>query len=194
MTDHDEQLSDRLRDGNPETEPLLTLDGQRENAVKPPLSAPSHQTRCTWPWIYVVLACIVVAITSEVGEYLYTAPRVRLFESVSCTRYYLEHDPSVVGPDGSVPESLCKINPVQDEVASVLGWQLFFDSIPAIILPLPFGYLADTYGRKWIFLTAMIGYGLTWASTLFFVSCGYCFDWSTIHSTGPCCPLRYCIG
>ncbi|KAI1148904.1 major facilitator superfamily domain-containing protein [Nemania diffusa] len=157
MVEHDEQ------------EPLLLPHGPRDSVVKPPPSPPSHQTRCTWPWIYVVLGCVALAIVSEVGEYLYTAPRVRLFESVSCTRYYLEHDPSVIRPDGSVPESLCKVNPVQDEVASVLGWQLFFDSIPAIILPLPFGYLADTYGRKWILFTAMIGYTLTWASTLFFI-------------------------
>ncbi|KAI0391243.1 major facilitator superfamily domain-containing protein [Xylariaceae sp. FL0594] len=173
MADRDEQVGNgnRSPDGHPETEPLLTSHGSRDDALKSsaPSTIPSHKTRCTWPWIYVVLACIAVAITAEIGEYLYTAPRVRLFESVSCTRYYLEHDPSVVGPDGSVPESLCKINPVQNEVASVLGWQLFFDSIPAIILPLPFGYLADTYGRKWIFVTAMIGYSLTWSSTLFFV-------------------------
>ncbi|KAI1421270.1 major facilitator superfamily domain-containing protein [Xylaria sp. FL1777] len=149
--------------------PLLPPDVSRDNVVKSLPPAPSHQTRCTWPWIYVVLGCIVIAIVSEIGEYLYAAPRVRLFESVSCTRYYLEHDPSVIRPDGSVPEALCKVNPVQDEVASILGWQLFFDSIPAILLPLPFGYLADKYGRKWILHTAMIGYTLTWASTLLFI-------------------------
>ncbi|TGJ78963.1 hypothetical protein E0Z10_g9802 [Xylaria hypoxylon] len=155
MVERGEQLDNRRQTGDVEIEPLLPPDGLRDNVVKSLLSVPSHQTR--------------FAIVSEIGEYLYTAPRVRLFESVSCTRYYLGHDPSVVRPDGSVPESLCKVNPVQDEVASVLGWQLFFDSIPAIILPLPFGYLADTYGRKWILFTAMIGYTLTWASTLFFI-------------------------
>ncbi|KAI1304371.1 major facilitator superfamily domain-containing protein [Xylaria venustula] len=168
MVEQNEQLDSHQQDGNAETQPLLPAGGPGGNAVKPS-SLPSHQTRCTWPWIYVVLCCIAIAIVSEIGEYLYTAPRVRLFEAVSCTRYYLQHDPSVVRPDGSVPESLCKVNPVQDEVASILGWQLFFDSIPAIILPLPFGYLADTYGRKWILFTAMIGYTLTWASTLFFI-------------------------
>ncbi|KAI0433319.1 major facilitator superfamily domain-containing protein [Xylaria sp. FL1042] len=166
MVGHSEQLDDRQQNGNTETEPLLSPRDSRENSVKTP---PSHQTRCTWPWIYVVLGCIVVAIVSEIGEYLYAAPRVRLFESVSCTRYYLQHDPSVIRPDGSVPEYLCKVDPVQDEVTTVLGWQLFCDSVPAIILPLPFGYLADRYGRKWILHISMIGYTLTWASTLFFI-------------------------
>ncbi|KAI1360575.1 major facilitator superfamily domain-containing protein [Xylaria arbuscula] len=157
--------------GRAETEPLLppsqlTNDTLNDSSEAHP---PAHKTRYTWPWVYVVLACIAIAIVSETGEFLFMAPRVRLFESVSCERYYLEHDPSVIRPDGSVPEYKCKINPVQDEVASVLGWQLFFDSIPAIILPLPFGYLADKYGRKWVLFTSMIGYTMTWVSTLFFI-------------------------
>ncbi|EXL98561.1 major facilitator superfamily domain-containing protein [Fusarium oxysporum II5] len=129
----------------------------------------AHRTRCSWPWIYVVLLCIVLAVVSDVGESLYAAPRVRLFESVACTRYYLRHDPSLVDRAGSVPERLCKIDPVQDKVASVVGWQYFFDAIPAILLPIPYGYVADLRGRKWILVLALVGYTLSWASTLFFV-------------------------
>ncbi|KAI0508435.1 major facilitator superfamily domain-containing protein [Xylaria bambusicola] len=168
MLEQAQGLGQHQQNGSDETEPLLSPGPSTGNAVKPPL-APTHQTRCTWPWIYVVLFGIAIAIVAEIGEYLFIAPRVRLFESVSCTRYYLEHDPSVIQPDGSVPEYLCKVNRVQDEVTSILGWQLFFDSIPAIILPLPFGYLADRYGRRWILFTAMIGYTMTWVSTLFFI-------------------------
>jgi hypothetical protein len=166
-----QQSGNRHENGDEESEPLLASSEARDIAAKSP-PQPSHQTRCTWPWIYVVIGCITLAIVSEIGEYLYTAPRVRLFESVSCSRYYLQHDPSLVNPDGSVPEALCKIDPVQNEVASVLGWQLFFDSIPAILLPLPFGYFADKYGRKWILFSSIVGYTLTWVSTLVFVS--YC--------------------
>ncbi|KAL5623553.1 hypothetical protein FOBRF1_002803 [Fusarium oxysporum] len=129
----------------------------------------AHRTRCSWPWIYVVLLCIVLAVVSDVGESLYAAPRVRLFESVACTRYYLRHDPSLVDRAGSVPERFCKIDPVQDKVASVVGWQYFFDAIPAILLPIPYGYVADLRGRKWILVLALVGYTLSWASTLFFV-------------------------
>lgn len=116
-----------------------------------------------------MLLCIVLAVVSDVGESLYSAPRVRLFESVACTRHYLRHDPSLVDRDGSVPERLCKIDPVQDKVASVVGWQYFFDAIPAILLPIPYGYVADLRGRKWILVLALAGYTLSWASTLFFV-------------------------
>lgn len=141
-----------------------------DSESRPVANLNTHRTRCSWPWIYVVLLCIVLAVVSDVGESLYSAPRVRLFESVACTRHYLRHDPSLVDRDGSVPERLCKIDPVQDKVASVVGWQYFFDAIPAILLPIPYGYVADLRGRKWILVLALAGYTLSWASTLFFVS------------------------
>lgn len=117
-----------------------------------------------------MILCIALAVISDIGEYLYLAPRVRLFESVVCTSYYLQNDPSLVDEHGSVLEHFCKINAVQDEVALVLGWQLFFDSIPAILFPIPYGYLADKYGRKWILFLAVTSYTLSWALTLFFVT------------------------
>ncbi|KAG9240674.1 major facilitator superfamily domain-containing protein [Calycina marina] len=129
----------------------------------------THRPRSSWPWIYIVLLLLGLAVISDIGEDLFTAPRIRLFESIACINYYSRHNPSLLDPDGSVPERFCKVDPVQSKVASVLGWQLFFDSIPAILLPVPYGYIADTYGRKWVLVTALTGYALTWASTLFFV-------------------------
>ena len=152
-----------------ETRPLLPPPSTETQlgTTKPIVSA--RRTSCSWPWIYVVLLGIGLAVVSDIGEDLYAAPRIRLFESVACTRYYELNDPSLVDPNASVPERFCKIDPVQSEVASVLGWQLFFDSIPAILLPIPYGYIADSYGRKWILVLALTGYTLSWASTLFFV-------------------------
>ncbi|KAM0334564.1 hypothetical protein ACHAPQ_005102 [Fusarium lateritium] len=157
---HENPASERTALLSPRSEPP---DGE----IRP--TAFTHRSRCSWPWIYVVILCIALAIVSDIGDSLYAAPRVRLFESVACTRYYLRHDPSLVDPDGSVPERLCKIDLVQDKVASVVGWQYFFDAIPAILLPIPYGYVADLYGRKWILVLALVGYTLSWASTLFFV-------------------------
>lgn len=154
-----------------EGSPLLVTGSQ--DSLLLPSSVPAHRTRCTWPWKHVVVLCIALAVVSDIGEYLYFAPRLRLSESVICTRYYLRHDPSLVGRDGSVPEQFCKVDSVQNELATFMGWQLFFDSIPAVLLPLPYGYLADKHGRKWILFLALIGYTLSWASTLFFVSHPY---------------------
>ncbi|KAM3463786.1 hypothetical protein NHJ6243_002973 [Beauveria neobassiana] len=120
--------------------------------------------RRAWPWIHVVAVLVCLAFIADMGETLFTAPRVRFLESVACSRYYARHDPSRLDRGGSVPEHLCKIDAVQTEVASVMGWQLFFDSIPAILLPIPYGYLADTRGRKWILIMGLTGYTLSLAS------------------------------
>ncbi|KAF5576061.1 hypothetical protein FPANT_11115 [Fusarium pseudoanthophilum] len=146
---------------------LLSPQSEEPSSEPRPIeSLNTHRTRCSWPWIYVVLLCIVLAVISDVGESLYAAPRVRLFESVACTRHYLRHDPSLVDRDGSVPERLCKIDPVQDKVASVVGWQYFFDAIPAILLPIPYGYVADLRGLWLSSLFFIIGGGPTTGTTL----------------------------
>jgi len=147
--------------------PLLSSPAEAYNGSKN--ASLSRRNQCSWRWVYVVAYCIGIAVTADIGEYLSLTPKVRLFESVICTDYYLRVDPSLVRVDGSVPEHFCKVDPVQDKVAIILGGQLFFDSIPAILLPVPYGYLADTYGRKWILVLAMLGYALSWASTLFIV-------------------------
>jgi hypothetical protein len=151
-----------------ETTALLSSQPKSDHDL-PTASAQRH-TRCKWPWKHVVALCIALAITADIGENLFLAPKVRLFESVVCTKHYLGQNPSLVGIDGSVPEHLCKIDPVQDRVATILGWQQFFDSIPAMLLPIPYGYLADKHGRKWIIVLSFMGYALSWAPTLFIVS------------------------
>ncbi|KAH9900452.1 major facilitator superfamily domain-containing protein [Xylariomycetidae sp. FL2044] len=129
-------------------------------------SASASRTRCSWPWLYLVALLILIAVVSDIGESLYLAPRIRILESVICQRHYA-HTPDQLagGGDQSIPEHLCKVNAVQDQLASLVGWQFFFDSIPAIVFPIPFGYLADKYGRKWILFTALAGYTLSYAWT-----------------------------
>ena len=150
------------------TEPLATsMHGATATVDEAPRTT---RTRCSWPWLYVVAMCIGMAVVSDIGECLYLAPRIRLFESIICTSFYRETDHSVLGPGGEVPEKFCKIDPVQDQVASLLGWQYFFDSLPAILLPLPYGYLADKNGRKWLITLSLLGVTLSYAWTLVAVS------------------------
>lgn len=151
-----------------EVTPLLASSDATHDA---PFDKPLQpRTRCTWPWKRVVALCAALVIAANIADYLQKAPRIRLFESVICSSHWLHVDPSVVRPDGSVPEALCKVDLVQDKLAKILGWQLFFDSIPAILLPIPYGYLADKYGRKWILVTSIVGIMTALAFVLFVVS------------------------
>jgi MFS family permease len=109
------------------------------------------------PWVFlVVLALLLVAII-DVGAYLGEPPKTRIYETNICLSYCRTHDASVIGPDGTIPEKLCKIDAVQQKLAMIFGWQDTFDAIPGILLAIPFGTLADRVGRKWIFVVSLLG-------------------------------------
>lgn len=160
------QRSTEERGDAHETRPLLSPSAGQTGILEAHAAAedsPAHRSRCTWPWTHVIGLVLSIAIISDFSESMFTAPRIRLYESVICAEFYSQADPSLVGPDGSVPERLCKVVPVQEELATILGWQSFIDSIPAILLPIPFGYLADKYGRKWIMTLGLVGFTLAYA-------------------------------
>jgi hypothetical protein len=157
-------------DGDDESEGIGESTSLLSSRQQAPLkSLKLSRSRCTWPWTRIVALCITISIIVDIGEQLFMAPKVRLYESIACTAHYLHHNSSLVGNDGFVPEKLCKVNPVQEKVAMILGWQDFFDSIPALLLPVAYGHLADTYGQKWTAVLAFLGYSLASAWKLFVV-------------------------
>ena len=42
-------------------------------------------------------------------------------------------DPSVITPDGTVPENICKIDEIQSQLAFLNGWKSFFDLVPGLL-------------------------------------------------------------
>lgn len=120
----------------------------------------------TKPWVMmVVLAFFLVAII-DMGAFLAEAPRTRVYEANICLGYYRKSDSSVISPDGTIPEKLCKVDAVQQDMAMIFGWQEMFDAIPSIFLAIPFGVLADKVGRKWIFTASLMGLQLNSAWVL----------------------------
>ncbi|KAL6705719.1 hypothetical protein ACN47E_006508 [Coniothyrium glycines] len=71
-----------------------------------------------------------------------------------------------IGVDGSIPESMCKGDEIQQKMAMIFGWQDTFDAIPGILLAVPLGALADRVGRKWIFVASLMGLQLNSAFVL----------------------------
>jgi MFS family permease len=112
------------------------------------------------PWILVAVISALAIFLIDLGCFLLNPARTRIYEASICVRFYLETDPSQVLND-TVQESLCKINEVQDVVAMVFGWQDLFDAIPGILLAVPYGALADKYGRKWILVLGFVGLELS---------------------------------
>ena len=64
-----------------------------------------------------LIACFLIILANAWLATLMGTPVLRLFEASACRDYYLEHDPSRIDAGGDVPEKLCKVTPVQEEVA-----------------------------------------------------------------------------
>jgi hypothetical protein len=77
-----------------------------------------------------VLCFMAIHFLLAYCELILVAPLMKLFEQSLCTVYYGGRDPSVVGPGGSIPELLCKIQEVQAPLATIRGWKSMFDTIP----------------------------------------------------------------
>lgn len=75
----------------------------------------------------IILFAMVLAV--EIGFSFLEGPMVRIMESIACRQYFAVQDPSKIGANGQVPESLCKIGEVQAELAAVKGYHMFFDGL-----------------------------------------------------------------
>jgi hypothetical protein len=125
------------------------------------------------PWILLCALLSLLVSIVDIGAFLAEAPKTRVFEANLCVRYYQEVDPSKISGNGTVPEELCKEDKIQQQMAMIFGWQDLFDAIPGILLAVPYGTLADRYGRKWIFAMSLLGLQLNCAWVL--VICAYMF-------------------
>ncbi|TKA57570.1 hypothetical protein B0A49_10577 [Cryomyces minteri] len=123
-------------------------------------TAKTESTEQQWRYQTVVLLMILTVLILGCGDEMIQSPQTRIFESIFCRQYYDSHSsfPSASTDRGPVErdgqgwplERFCKIEPVQSDVAMLKGWQTFLECIPSVLLAVPFGWLADRYGRKWI--------------------------------------------
>jgi len=74
---------------------------------------------------------LLYLVLTDLGYELISPAQTRVFEQIFCKLYYQGHEPRLANSfeDQDVDEKLCKVTPVQKEVAMLKGWQLTFDSI-----------------------------------------------------------------
>src|SRR4051794_33061629 len=65
-------------------------------------------------------------------EIVLVVPLIRLFEQSLCLSYYRVHDPGMVGIGRSIPEALCKVVEIQQDLATIRGWKSLLDIIPGM--------------------------------------------------------------
>ncbi|KAF7136825.1 hypothetical protein CNMCM5793_006343 [Aspergillus hiratsukae] len=110
---------------------------------------PRPSTRARW--ILIILSLGIIAI--NFGSYLSMAPQIQIFESIICRKLHPEI--ALLTTEGQIAR--CKAPDVQGELALVNGWRETLDTLPGIVLALPFGLMADQAGRKTVLMLSLIG-------------------------------------
>ncbi|OCL11777.1 hypothetical protein AOQ84DRAFT_286541 [Glonium stellatum] len=99
---------------------------------------------------------LFLLILTNMATSLYNLPLNRVIELRLCREYYNQRDPSVIDPDGSIPEKLCKLNQVQQELAWLQGVMETTLIVCDFIVTIPFSFLAERFGVRFVLLLNMI--------------------------------------
>lgn len=88
----------------------------------------SHSRNFQFYTLSVLLSLVFLV---DLAGNLSAAPMMRIEESIICHDFYTMEDPSLIH-GGIVDEQYCKIDPVQEELAFLNGWQSFFELLPGM--------------------------------------------------------------
>ena len=148
---HDEKMS-------PEAKPFLdsSSDSSHSSTDSTPSVDPVAEQRAHKLRVRVTLLIAMLIVAVDLPSVLAGTSMIRIIESIYCRQYYDMADPSKIGPDGSIPEKLCKVEDVQKNLSTLRGMMSFWSHLPGLFLSVPFGMLADKYGRKWLFFMNIV--------------------------------------
>jgi hypothetical protein len=79
--------------------------------------------------IRLIITLFAMILAVEIGGSMLSAPTTRIYEAITCQKYYEKHDKSKIGKDGQTPEELCKNEEIQGEMAIVTGYRETFDAL-----------------------------------------------------------------
>ncbi|KAL6246850.1 hypothetical protein RBB50_006157 [Rhinocladiella similis] len=122
-----------------ESQPLLQ-EPSPDNIAKPQVS------RAVFWKLYALVFCVNIAFQILIPA------QTEVFENIYCKQWYHQHPSPDLPANGTIPESFCKISPVQTQVSSLKGWLEVFQAVPGLLLSIPIGVLADSIGRRYILI------------------------------------------
>lgn len=141
--ENDNCACDRVEEALTETDPLLN-DGLRD-----PNNADHRQDQHSKIFFKIYIIVFFINLAFQI-----LAPaQTQIYESIYCTQWYEQHPIAGLPVDGKIPESYCKIGPVQTQVSSLKGWLEFFNAAPGLLLSIPMGILTDAIGRRYLMIS-----------------------------------------
>ncbi|TID27029.1 MFS general substrate transporter [Venturia nashicola] len=101
---------------------------------------------------------------------LMNLPLNRVIELRYCQQYYLRHDQSQIGPGGSIPEELCKLDSIQQKLAWMQGMIETLHIVCDLIVTIPLSALSDKSRQRLVLGLNVAGLSLMY---MFIVLVGY---------------------
>ncbi len=97
----------------------------------------------------VIAMSFAMVVLVDLAAFFLDAPQTSILESTICSRYY-----------ESIPDEHqhdCTAGPVQAELATVNQMLNTFNRLPGFIVAIPFGIMADSYGRRPVLILNIVG-------------------------------------
>lgn len=108
-----------------------------------------------WRVFYI---CVMFLIVTDVPSFMGEGPMLRMLELGACREYYTTHDPDMIDNNGNIAERLCKLPEIQSRIAMVRGLLAFLEAVPGLLLAVPYGIIADVYGRGLVVGLCLVGF------------------------------------
>jgi hypothetical protein len=95
--------------------------------------------------------CIMIIFCFSIGSAVQLTPITQIYETIICSNY------SHQGTNHSVPDKGCKAPSIQAELSNVQAWQSTLETIPGILVAVPYGALADRHSHKAVLQLSSMG-------------------------------------
>ena len=118
--------------GDDERQPLLPSDD--ESQCQSETSQSNH-----WEWIQeaatflkdpILICTFCLQFCTYFAKHIIEVPLIRLLEEAICNKYYASNRGLVRDASSSIDEGLCKIPPIQNKLATIVGLKFTFDALP----------------------------------------------------------------
>lgn len=97
----------------------------------------------------VVVVSFITVLLTDFAAFFLGAPQTSILEANICSRYYA-HTPDPSNRD-------CTVGPIQTELALINQMLNTFNRLPGIFVAIPFGIVADRYGRRPVLVLVILG-------------------------------------
>ncbi|OAA36648.1 MFS transporter [Metarhizium rileyi] len=134
----------------------------------------------------VVDMCVLLVFIAEVSVLIMQPPLQQVMESRVCGEIYPDHLIGVV----SDPDHRCKDNRVQKELAMLRSWEVSAEMFVPFFVQIPYGIIADKYGRRPVLFLALLGAFIQTAWMLLVLAMPNTFNvWSILYGN-----IAYLVG